>query len=65
MSSQSDIVPFKNYQSSGGSGKSEKKKKHAVSSLIRHPGSTPGTVLFAVRVLERIQHRRREPLFRW
>lgn len=48
MSSQSDIgTNSKLFQSSWGSGKSEKRKKHAVSSLIRQPGSTPGTVLFA------------------
>lgn len=35
-----------------------KRKQHTVSSLIRHPGPTPGAVLFAVGVLERIQHRR-------
>lgn len=48
MWSQSDIGTIsKLVQSSWGSGKSEKRKKHAVSSLIRHPRSTPGTVLFA------------------
>lgn len=63
MSSQSDrnyfktiliIVKFREVWKK----KKEEKEKHAVSSLIRHPGPTPGTVLFSVRVLERIQHRR-------